>query len=38
MVKARRFIWVKPVAHIGEKKSEDRVLVRKPIRKNHSED
>jgi len=29
---------VRPVAHIGEKKSEDRVLVGKPERKNHSED
>jgi len=38
MVKARRFIWVWPVAHIGEKKSEDRVLVGKPERENRSED
>jgi hypothetical protein len=37
MVKARSFIWVKPVAHIREKKSEDSVLLGKPLRKNHSE-
>ena len=38
MVKTKRFIWVKPVAHIGEKKNEDRVLVGKAVRENHSED
>jgi len=38
MAKARTFIWVKPVAHIGEKKSEDRVLVGKPVRKKQSQD
>jgi hypothetical protein len=35
---SRRSVWVKPVAYSGEKKSEDRVLVGKPISKNHSED
>lgn len=38
MVKARRFMWLKPVTHIGEKKNEDGVLVGKPVRKKYSED
>jgi hypothetical protein len=38
MAKARRFKRVKPVAHIGEKKSEVRVLGGKPVRKKQSQD
>jgi len=34
---SKKVYRVRPVAHIGEKKSEDRVLVGKPERKNHFE-